>query len=403
MKKKLLVLLSSVVAGVGLVGATFASWAVTDNADPLGIQISPSAISQDKYDTLVLEWGDTTEFTNISSLGLGVANAQYVHLQVKATSSNGAQGGNLSVALEDRTVDTERTTERLVEHLVVEVYKTYANESYSDKIADLTIDGKVKPAALSKNKDIETPANGAVQDLYFKVYIDAEGLDAAKYAEMKSDVNFLTVNWDKPSEMVVEEGTIVPIYYYYAGSEIPHVYAWNSTTLVPNHDYPGVAMTPVEGRDHYFTYALKTSSFDRIIINKGAQGDENKLTGDVTVPSGVASNPYYNGTEWTTLPDLGNTTYWLIGTMNKWTTQTEGYQFVEDSKVAGKYTLQVTTTEANSVMKVIASNGSEYWGETTYGGSEDTQVFTLGQIGTYTLTFYPNGNNNVYLSAAAAE
>ena len=64
-KGKIALIVAPILAGLGLVGATLAAWAVTDNANPLGIKITPQENSHGDYSTVVLEWGETTTFSDL--------------------------------------------------------------------------------------------------------------------------------------------------------------------------------------------------------------------------------------------------------------------------------------------------------------------------------------------------
>ena len=67
MKRKSIILLSSILAGSLLVGGAFAAYAVTDNADPFGINVTPGNIDEDTTKYVTLSWGEST---NLEGVGL---------------------------------------------------------------------------------------------------------------------------------------------------------------------------------------------------------------------------------------------------------------------------------------------------------------------------------------------
>lgn len=359
--KKLIVLLSSAVAGVSLVGATFAAWAVTDNAGALGIKISPNIIQGESaaYKTMVLEWGDTTQFQNISSLKLGTP--QYAYLEVKSTvtipqgESNSISGGNLSLQLTNIGAYTDETY-HLVDNLVVKVYKNRSEEApyvYSNEITELALGNDTKSASL----DIETPVNGSVQKLYFEVAI-ADGVTTVNYNKMINDIVYLNVNWDRPSDIHNDDLVTVRRVYCKTSYSNPYAYVFKngSDPMVQNKDFPGEAMTVYDPAEGIYYYDYDTSKgYTHIIF---AESDQSAQTADIALDG---DKVYYNGSAWVTnVPAITSYDYYLVGDMNSWSPTALKMTKSGDNYVA-EFTVPANTTYSYKVFNGV----STYYGYTS--------------------------------------
>lgn len=394
MKKKIAVLLSSMVAGVGLVGATFAAWAVTDNANPMGIKVSPGTIqeSTDAYSTMVLDWGDEMTFNNISNLKLGVANAQYLHVQVKSTvnaiAADTQRGGNLSLELKDLTESPVPGAPRLINNLVVEVYTTYTESVYGGKIDGLTLSN----TTITSNADISTPAAGTAQDIYFKVYIP-DSVSAVQYNQMTSDLVYFTIDWNKPSGVTPVSTQVV---YYQSASGVPNCYAFKETAsgVTKNANWPGVAMTVYDESQHIYQYTVNMSSFEKVIFSVGEEG--NNQTDDLTIPALTAKTPYWNGTAWVAAPakgEVANAQYYLVGTWNAWST--DGQEELTFKDGVASVEIQIPgNTKYEWKVKEATSNTWYSYTSTDNSAENCNWDNTTGSAVTITIRFSPTKTLN---------
>ena len=394
-KRKIAFITVPILAGCALIGATLAAWAVTDNANPLGIKITPKENEHGDYSTMVLEWGETNTFTDLSGFQLGEANAKASKIQVKSTvtTTTGISGGNLVLKVEDRTSRGQGDTkEKLISHLHVEAYSSRTGEGTTE--SPYVYDGKiveVNPSSTdhTANANFVTPVEGTATDVFFKIFIDNEGDAALKFEEMKNDIVYFTVDWNRPTS--ITDGDLVTsntIYYKDTTNTDLAVWAWNSTSGDTNAtEWPGVRMVKMSGvTGGYWSYELP-AQYDRLIFSWGDHGDSAK-TDTINTPANLALTPYWNGSAWVEAPEFVEVDYHCIGTHNSWTKDATNKLTKVD---ANNYTIDITTTVANSELKIMANDGMTYWGETTVGTSEGTEVFKIGAVGNYTITFHPNG------------
>lgn len=341
--KKLTFLLASVAAGVSLVGATFAAYAISDEADPLGIKISPTEIheSTDGFSTMVLEWGDKASFTNISNLALDTP--QTVSLQVKSTvtlaGSDTTVGGNLSIKLIDYTESHVQGAPQLVDNLEVHVYKGSVAEANEIDTLEL---GTVKEA----NSNIATAADGTPTTIYFKVGFKS-GVSAAQYNQMQNDVVYLFADWGKPTG--ITEVSTQRIYFKSTGA-VPYAYAFKETTsgINKNANWPGVAMEVYNTNEKVYYTDLEIGKFDKVIFSYNGVDQ----TDDLDVPESTSDLVLYNGTAWaknTYSKDVVDPEYYLVGTINGWDT-VEAYKLTDPTD--GVYSIEIENVPADFEYKI---------------------------------------------------
>ncbi len=379
MKGKSLFFLGSVVAAALLVGGTFAAWAVTDNADPFSVTITPEAVEVGDHKSVTLDWG-TKGLINIESLSIGEEKGPYA-LGLKATTSDAsAFTGSLSVKLE-----TEATGEqKLIDYLHVNVY----DDAEKTHAALLTVpDGS---ANYTVAKDIVV-TSGVEQTVYFFVSLDG-GMNPTVYNAIKNDVVTLTVDWNKGS--AIEEVTANTLYFKNNSSwENVYAYAWKSSDLSSNAEWPGVKMAQAKG--DIFSAAIGVQ-FDKIIFNNGTGGEGNQ-TADLDI--GAVATPYYNGSEWVAAPDLSaEVSYYLVGTFNEWMIS-EAYKLAADESKEG-YTFSIKNVDvpANSELKIVSSE-NVWFGENS---NENTAPnFQIGQANHYDFYFNPAGNSGTFIFCEA--
>lgn len=387
MKGKKSLILASIFAGVGLVGATFAAWAVTDNADPFGVRITPGSLPVSDTGSVTLDWGSQKTLTDIEGIQMGETKGPFT-VSVKATTDSGDQiKGKLSAAL----TTTASGANKLIEHLTVNFYDKAAydaiegdDKSASKVMAIPYVDDK--SVTHYENSYSKTVNSGT--DFEFCVTISMEAnLDPIVYNAIKSDIVTITLDWGIADDVPVASTTT----YYYQNSDAwgkVYAYAWNSTTGAQNAEYPGVEMTLAEG--NIFSVELE-AGYDKIIFNAGDGNDEHK-TGNLTL---APATPYYHYDEdawkWTKAPTIGSTTYSLVGTFNDWNDATNPLT-ADTSKAGYTYSIKNVEIPANAALKVKGSSGVWYGeGGTTSGN------MTIGNEGTYNFYFNPQGNGNVYI------
>ena len=301
MKKKLLFLLGSILAGGALVGGTFAAWAVTDNADPFSVQITPGTLDIGSDKSVTLDWG-TKGLVNIEGLSMGDEMGPY-EVGLRAT-TNDASGftGNLSVSMSTTAV----AAEKLIDYLHVNVYDT-ANKANP---ALLTVPDGLANYSTSVDIDVNS---GVEKKVYFFISLDA-GIAPVTYNAIKNDVVTLTVDWNKGSAIEV---VTAHTYYFNNSSSWTNVYAyaWKAADGSSNAAWPGVKMN--QAKDAIYSLAIGTD-FDRVVFNNGLEGNEEQKTADLTLNN---ATPYWDGDSWEAAPDVSaDTEYYLVGTFNEWTT-----------------------------------------------------------------------------------
>ena len=406
--KKIGLILSSVIAGVGLVGATFAAWAVTDNANPLGIKISPTTIHHDtdEYSTMVLAWGDKTGFSDIENLSLEGSvekTLQVVSTYTKVDPGDTQKGGNLSVKLLDITPSHVQGAPKLVDNLVVKTYVAEWDSEHSiwtyddvDPVAALQLDNTHKTA----NADIETES-GTPTPIKFKVEF-AEGVTQVQYNQMVSDLVYLEVDWNKPSgAAVVQKQTI-----YFKTPNIegyqPYAYLFDDSgeSINENAEWPGELMTAYNAAERIYSIEVNMAAYKKVVFSNN-KADQ---TADLTIPLISANTPYYNGTAWVAAPAKGevvNPVYYLVGTMTGW--QTQAQYLLSSPDEDGTYTINVTVPESGIEFKVLETTTNTYYG---YSSTEDgTPNCNWGSAGNITVSFNPGKKlvtNTQYIDAALA-
>lgn len=403
MKKKLLSILIPVVAGVGLVGATFAAWAVTDNANPLGIKISPTTISGDTtdYSTMVLSWGDTTNFVKVENLQKGVKTYRSIQVQseVEHSGNDTAVGGNLSAYIEDRSTHLAGAP-KLIENIVVKVYADKDNSGTPNEFDSgdtllFTLDGTASTPVLTGAADVETDTEGDPKTIFFEIEVPST-VTAIAYNQMASDVIYLGIDWNKPSSVTAAH--VQNIYFKkpagYNGVPYAYAYEEGSDPINHNHTWPGVAMTQYNGS--YYVISVDMDEYDHIIFSDNGANQ----TADLTIPAMGTLTPYYTGTgtSWTALPSDAEveTEYYLAGTFNNWATQDSSYKLTKVS--ATQYTYALNIPAHSSVeYKVVGTDGVWYSYSSTDAGAVncDWNNNNGESAVTVNITFNPSGSTYV--------
>lgn len=375
MKGKSLFFLGAIVAAGLLVGGTFAAWAVTDNANPFSVTITPETLEVGDNKSVTLDWG-TRGLINIESLSIGEEKGPYALGLRATTSDNSAFVGNLSVAMATEAAGEQK----LINYLHVNVYES---DAIPHGEALLTVpDGS---ANYSVNKDIQV-TSGEEKVVYFFISLDS-GISPATYTAIKNDVVTLTVDWNKGSE--IEEITAATVYYKNVSNwENVYAYAWKAADLSSNAEWPGVKMA--NAKDDIFTAAIGVG-FDKIIFNNGNGGTGNQ-TDDLDLD---IATPYYNGTAWGAAPDLAaEVEYYLVGTFNNWM-MGEAYKLTKLETAHNSFNYHIEhVCLGNEEFKIVSSD-NVWFGER--GNVGETPNVTLGLADTYDIYFNPTLVGDVYL------
>lgn len=387
MKGKIAFLLASILAGGALVGGTFAAWAVTDNADPFEVKITPGTLDIGTDKSVTLDWG-TKGLVNIEGLAMGEEKGPY-EVGLRATTSDAsAFTGSLSVSLSTTSV----AATKLIDYLHVNVYA----DALKSQAAILTVpDGS---SNYTVAQDIQV-TSGTEKKVYFFISLDA-GISPVTYNAIKEDVVTLRVDWNKGSE--IQEITSYTYYFNNTGSWANvYAYAWKSADGSSNAAWPGVAMSQTKG--NIYSVALGTG-FDKVIFNNGSNGEGNQ-TADLDL---AHATPYWDGDSWEAAPDISaETVYYLVGTMNEWTTNdsfklvaSEGTIDREDPAEDFSYTYKIENVEvaAGAELKIVSSE-NVWYGESS--SANEAPNMQIGQANHYDFYFNPTLSGGIHIFCRA--
>ena len=386
MKGKSLFFLGSVVAAALLVGGTFAAWAVTDNADPFQVQITPGTLDVGSDKSVTLDWG-SKGLVNIENLAMGEEKGPYAVGLVATTSDASAFTGSLSVKMET----TATASDKLIDYLHVRVY----DDAVKTNAAILEVpDGS---ANYTVAKDIEV-TSGVEKKVYFFVSLD-NGLTPVLFNAIKDDVVTLTIDWNKGSAIQVVES-----YTYYFNNTASwsdvYAYAWKEADGSTNAAWPGVKMNQAKGNIYSLAIGV---DFDKVIFNDGGSNQ----TADLSLDH---ATPYRNGEDWEAAPDLSaEVEYFLVGTHSEWATA-EGYKLVvaegsidtdnneETPEFAYTYKIENVEIAAGGELKVVSTE-NVWYGESSHENGCPNIV--IGEANHYDFFFNPTLNNGLHIFCKA--
>ena len=388
MKGKLGFLLASILAGGALVGGTFAAWAVTDNADPFDVQITPGTLDIGSDKSVTLTWG-TKGLVNIEGLAMGEEKGPY-EVGLKAT-TNDASGftGSLSVSMSTTSI----AATKLIDYLHVNVYA----DALKSEAAILTVpDGE---SNYTVARDIAV-TSGVEKKVYFFISLDA-GIAPLTYNAIKEDVVTLRVDWNKGSD--IEEVTAYT--YYFNNTDTwanVYAYAWKDSDGSMNAAWPGVKMNQAKGA----IYSLAIGAgFDKVVFNNGLENEAERKTADLTLNH---ETPYWNGSAWAAAPDVSaETEFYLVGTHNEWTTSAEAKLTASEGTIDRDppaedfeytYKIENVAIAAGGQLKVVSSE-NVWYGEA--GSSNETPNIEIGEAGNYDFFFNPTLNGGIHIFCRA--
>ena len=381
MKKKSIFLLVASGLGLALVGSTFAAWAVTDNASPFSIKVSTGTISTDTTTNYVtLHYGESQNIGNVGELAAETFRKAGV-LDLRATTSNAAAiNGQLEMTVADSTGTG------LAAQLVVEVF------SGNLEATNGVISSATRTAALSNKisftgtKSAAINTTSATAHLFTVVVSLKSGITAAELEALQGKVANITFDWNIADG--TEIATTKTLYATGFGGDV-YVYAFKGTKA--NAAWPGVKMESAT-RNGYYTAAVNVSEFDTVVFNNGKSGEQEVKSADLVIATtftGALDLYTYDATTPAigTYVELVTPVYYLVGNQwGNWTTGSGAVLMTAGTGAnAGKWTGSLTTT-GNGEFKVYDSANDIWYGE--YGSNDGNNV-SLGEAGTYNITFDP--------------
>ena len=399
--------MSSILAGSLLVGGAFAAYAVTDNADPFGINVTPGNIDEDTTKYVTLNWGETT---NLEGVGLLKVDENR-KVGVVSLASTKAYTGVFSLELKDNTANRSNN-DYLFNHLEVFIYQGNVDLDERNLPATGLVEKIDKGAVEStpRVKNLQFNADGTASGTEYTIFVHLDSGAASNFAFMSNDVVRITVDWGAKDG---EELNATPVYVAKPATTAEnnwddiYVYAWKNEKV--NAAYPGVKMVSSykasDGKDIY-ELTIPTG-MEKVIFNNGKSGDaERKLTAEDIVlsttgynPEGENPNVYFNGTAWTSLPGKAE-----VKTMSA-TKKGAAIQNLDDYKLAepgeGNKAAYRFVLEAGDTIGFKDGNTTVHfyhWDEAASKAVDDGTEYSALVAGTY--TFYYNENDQMYVSTA---
>ncbi|MBQ9458087.1 MAG: starch-binding protein [Bacilli bacterium] len=380
--KKPIVLGIAVVASLALVGGTVAAGlSVKDNANPFGVQISPSALEIDESKKVTLEWGKVG-IADIGGLKGGDVKGDY-EIGLKASKNENivetAYEGVFNVKLTDKTDGHGElySGEALMNYIHVKVYDKAS--SVGDREAIITVDADHKDVSQTVSVDY-----GVEKLVYITVSMDR--VSSEVYDAIKNDVLYLQVDWNKASTDAEDTGS-TPVYFKFAeGAVDQRVHYWKDGGAAS--DWPGVAMT--QYKDNVYTCTIPAVSDGVVFTWKASStAEEVSKTGDIDFSGYAAATPYWNGSAWAALSSADDEIfdYYLVG---KFAGRAEFIHDLdqsadyglEETEEAGQYKLAAMTFAAGDEFKIVNA-AKDAW----YGVGEANVVITEAMAGNYDIYF----------------
>lgn len=286
--KKPILLGTALVASLGLIGGTFAAFIVTDNANPIAIQITPKVLSEDAENPVTLSWGEHS-LANLGSITKQFQKAFYANLVADVDYT-----GYFTATIDDED------GANLVKYITVTAKLEGAQENLlvlnEDKLAD------TKPVTVE---------SGQAKKVNITVDFDCES--DVEFAKMQTESLSLTIDWNKGADSydASDDQKTQTIYYATDWAE-PYAYAWQAESDNQNGMWPGQAMTHVY--DNLYRISVKTTMTSIIFSNHGASE-----TSAVALSGFTAAKPYWDGDSWEEIPPQSSTSkeYFLVGNLGE--------------------------------------------------------------------------------------
>lgn len=413
MKAKKILTLASIFAGAAVVGTTFATWAVTDNADPFGIKISPSDIKTDVTELVTLEYGERV-FADVANLEVGKPRlGATVGLKATTTTST-TYTGHFDLSLINQT-EKEEGAKLLYKYLNVDVYSgtivvddagVVTSVEGATKLGHIPTEGDTPEYNVSINV---TCNSGIAKTVYVVVSINESASPVLE--EIKSDVVYLQMDWNSNGE---DEVKATKVYFERKGKVGDvYCYAWGNGSQ--NGAFPGVKME--SAGSNIYTYELNTT-YDEVIFSdvtkvSGQADVVNYQTEDLEITMLMRNQtPFYGiktedplAYEWKAAPVIEDLTcdYYLVGDKkNGWKpSDLKGLGLTSSDEV--HYLLDNVQFAENEEFKICSADMSGWYGRTA--GDEYVDVLEGGNLkvkvaGAYKVNFTnsPTDGNYVWIT-----
>ena len=369
MKRKTIVLLSSVMAGALLVGGAFAAFAVTDNAEEKGIITTPGTLST--LTTVTLNWGEGTSVDNLEGLQLGTQTlAGKVNL-VATLSKGNSYTGSFDIHYEDRTNGEERLA-KFIDYLNVKVYSGELTQPDPDKYVGGLLVG-------DEDFKVSLPLAGSATGEVFSIFVELDATAAPVLEDIKGDEVYIGFDWNKnPTDQTATNFKV-----YYEGA-YNYAYYWNDTQSI---DWPGLPMAN-EGQGRYSVEV--PLGMTKIIFNDGNSG-EGHQTSDIELSGWTEAKPLYKDGVWYALDDEPTEIqYFLVGILNGaqcWSVD-DGIALVANTQSEGEFMLEQPVHLLVDDAIKVASENNDWYPEGM--GTE----YVITEAGDYQIYFRPDGQGD---------
>lgn len=396
MKRKSIILLSSILAGSLLVGGAFAAYAVTDNADPFGINVTPGNLDEDDTQYVTLEWGATTNLEGVGLLKVG----ENRKVGVVSLVSTPTHEGKFSLSIRDLTEEASTVSatrdDYLLDYLNIKVYAGSLSLKGDGSLPDGTPVEEIAKSAseekegLGGTKSLEFNATGTTTGAEYTIFLTLDESALPFYTQMANDKVRLEVDWGKKDGDQTADGKIV-YFTKPSGWAGVYAYAWKGEKV--NAAWPGVEMVSSYNEGLY--QISIPSDMVNLVFNDGTNNDEKK-TADLTFTGYNANTaPYWNGSAWADKPAkeaVADITATVAGNpvalVDKKAPESENRHEYELDLTKGN---TVVFKEGNTTIHFY------HWDNIESKTIDDGASYTAGVTGKY--TFFLNQNNEMYVDA----
>ncbi len=264
-----------------LVGGVFAvNYAVTDNALPIGINVSPGDISTDDKTYLTLDWGESTALNDVGNIKVGTNRKSGV-VSLKS-SVNYAGVFDVTVS---QTAKAGENPSYLIDYLDVKVFKgdVDLNEgalpSGDPTLSLLHTTATTKSGdVLSRHSNVTVTGNPVGAE--YTVFVTLDSSANPIFGAIQEDLVTIKVDWNAQSG---DENTGALIYATKPeGWSGLSLYSWSGDKA--NAQYPGVPMVKsyvdTAGNDVY-QITVPSEYMTNLIFNCGDKDDNEHKTADL--------------------------------------------------------------------------------------------------------------------------
>lgn len=423
MKGKKIVTLLSIFAGAAVVGTTFAAWAVSDQADPFGIKVSPGSIVPSDTTFVTLKYDGDPVYANVENIKSGEVRLGATCTLLAETSTNETYPGKFTIKLVDQTKGTKAEgAAKLIDKLNVDVYGeffegvTVGNAIAAEKLSGKTAVAHIPPTpGTYEDSEIFNLKKGESQKI--SVAVSLGECSAKDLTDIAADVVYLQMDWGRSNT----EGEVESFPLYLSvpsasigASEKVYAYCWNADK--ENAAFPGAEMTKVS--NGVYSYLVEPGLVGKVIFSKGeSAAATTKIAGGeegITVGTEVTKQtaPCYDVTtsQWISIPDpsLDANSWYLKGTVNNWTASSD-WKLTVDPNNENHYSIEGVSLKTSDKVKVWMQDGNVWKGVNTdgypgctYTKDSEGNASPLAD-GVYTVNFYLDGQNDNFITFTLAE